>query len=436
MSDMRPRRPALSIGLAVLMLYACGGDAPGGGSGDGVGVTAFVAARIWDGTGAEAIREGVILVREGRIEAVGSVRQVDVPAGAPTVDLSDRIVIPGLINTHGHVGGTLGLEGGHYDRENLLRQLGLYAAYGITTVNSLGGDGPEGIALRDEQSRPGLDRARLFVAGAVVTGATPEEALAQVEANAEVGVDWVKIRVDDNLGTTEKMAPETFAAVIDRTHELGLRLASHLFYLEDAKALLRAGTDFVAHSIRDLEVDDELIGLLRDSGVCYSPTLTREVSTFVYESRPYFFEDPFFLEHADGEVMAQLEDPARQESIRESTSAQRYKTALRVAQGNLKRIADAGIPVAFGTDTGPPGRFQGYFEHMELELMAQAGLTSEQILRSATGDAARCLGLEEEIGTLTVGRWADFMVLTDDPLEDIRNTRSIESVWIAGGQVR
>ena len=391
-------------------------------------VTALVGARIWDGTGAEALSDGLMLVRDGRITYVGSRGDVPVPSGATVVNLNGRTIIPGLINTHGHVGGT-----GPYNRENLTRQLRLYAEYGITTVNSLGGDGPEGIALRDEQSMTGLDRARIFVAGAVVTGNTVDAALTQVQQNADMGVDWMKLRVDDNLGASQKMPPQIYSAIIDRSHELGLRLASHLFYLSDAKALMRAGTDFIAHSVRDMDVDDEFLGMLAASGICYTPTLTREVSTYVYETRPDFFDDPFFLSHADPDVLEQLQEPDRQAGY---ARAQAYKEALRVALRNVKAVVDAGLPVVMGTDTGPAARFQGYFEHVELDLMAEAGLTPEQVLRSATGLAAECLRMDDEIGTLRPNRWADFVVLTENPLVDIRNARSIESVWIAGEPLR
>ena len=418
----------LVVGLVVdLLLPGVAAAAQARGSADQQ-VTALVGARIWDGTGAAAISDGVMLVRDGRITYVGERGAVPVPSGATVVNLNGRTIIPGLINTHGHVGGT-----GPYNRENLTRQLRLYAEYGVTAVNSLGGDGPEGIALRDEQSMMGLDRARIFVAGAVVAGRTVDAALAQVQQNADMGVDWMKLRVDDNLGASQKMSPEIYSAVIDRSHELGLRLASHLFYLSDAKALMRAGTDFIAHSVRDMDVDDEFLGLLAASGICYTPTLTREVSTYVYESRPDFFDDPFFLAHADPAVLEQLQTPARQASSARSAP---YKEALRVALRNLKTIVDAGLPVVMGTDTGPAGRFLGYFEHMELDLMAEAGLTPEQVLRSATGLAAECLRMDDEIGTLRPNRWADFIVLTENPLDDIRNSRSIESVWIAGEALR
>ena len=397
-------------------------------------VVAFVGARIIDGTGAEPMNDAVMIVRDGRIEAIGPDGSVDIPSNAERVDLAGRTVIPGLINAHGHVGDTRGLETGHYSEENVLRQLALYARYGVTTVNSLGGDGPEGIRVRDAQNTPTLNRARLYAAGAVVTGDTPDAARQMVEENAAMNVDFIKIRVDDNLGTASKMTPEIFSAVIEAAHDRGLRVASHVYYLEDAKALLRSGTDFVAHSVRDREVDTEFIDLLIERDVCYSPTLTREISTFVYEDVPEFFEDPFFLKEADPADLETLKQPERQQRVRESRSAQQYKRALDVALRNLKLLVDGGATIAFGTDTGPAARFQGYFEHMELALMADAGLSPMQILVSATGDAARCLGLDD-VGTLDLGKWADFVVLTEDPLADILNSRSIESVWIAGNRV-
>jgi imidazolonepropionase-like amidohydrolase len=379
----------------------------------------------------------VVVVRDGKVVAAGPRAQVAVPAGAERIDVSGRTIIPGLINAHGHVGETVGLKSGPelYTADNVLRQLRLYARYGVTTVFSLGGDQEAGFRFRDSQDTASLDRARLYVAGPVIVAATPEEARQKVDAVAALAPDVVKIRVDDNLGTTPKMSPAVYRAVIDQAHERGLRVAVHVYYLEDARGALQAGADFIAHSIRDRDVDQGLIDLLKERDVCLCPTLMREVSTFVYESEPAFFSDPFFLREADPAVLAELRDPKRQEAVRKSRSAQTYKTALEVASRNLKRLADAGVRIAMGTDTGPPARFQGYFEQMELELMAKAGLTPRQVLLSAAGDAARCLRLDGRVGTIRPGAWADLLVLAKNPLDDVRNTRTIEAVWIAGNRV-
>jgi imidazolonepropionase-like amidohydrolase len=191
----------------------------------------------------------------------------------------------------------------------------------------------------------------------------------------------------------------------------------------------------VAHSIRDVPVDAEVIDLLRKRGVCYVPTLTREVSSFVYAERPSFFDDPFFQRYADRREVQRATAPAFQMEMAKSRAAARYRIALRMAQRNLKTLFDAGIPIAMGTDAGPAARFPGYFEHLELDLMVAAGLTPAQTLRSATAVSAKCLGLND-VGTLEKGKWADFVVLGADPLADIKNTKQLRAVYIAGNDVR
>ena len=394
---------------------------------------AFTGARVIDGTARAPVDNATILVRGGRIVAVGPA--VTIPADAERVPLAGKTVIPGLVNAHGHVGNTVGLEGGKYSAENVQNDLRTYAAYGVTTVFSLGDDQAASIAARDGQKTPALNRARLFVAGPVLAPKTVDEARKLVDEDAAMKVDIVKIRVDDNLGTTAKMAPEIYRAVIDQAHKKGLRVAVHLFYLEDAKQVLDAGADFIAHSVRDVEVDDAFAAMLKRRDVCYCPTLMREVSTFVYESTPSWFTDPLFLKHVDPKTVETLKQPARQEQMHSSKSAQRYKAQLPVASRNLKKLSDAGVTIAMGTDTGPPARFQGYFELMELELMAKAGLTPQKVLASATRDAARCMKLDGEIGTLAANKWADFVVLDADPLADISNVKKISAVYVAGNKV-
>jgi imidazolonepropionase-like amidohydrolase len=416
----------------LLLLCGCGEAAPDAGA-----MRAFVGATIFDGTGSGPVPDAVLLVRDGRVEALGPRATTEVPQDAQVIDLTGRYVIPGLVNAHGHVGGTRGLESGpeHFNRDNIRDQLALYARYGVTTVVSLGGDGETDVAVRREQDHAIPDRARLYVAGPVLAPTTPEEAREQVRETAESGVDWIKIRVDDNLGQGRKMPEPVYRAVIEEATAHGLPVAAHVVYLEDAHGLVHAGVTLLAHSVRDQAVDDELIRAMRERGVCLSPTLTREISTFVYRDRPAFFDEPFFLREADPAVLRGLEDADRQRRVREDPAARYWEAALPTAQQNLEILADAGVGIAFGTDTGPVARFQGYFEHIELWMMADAGLSPARVIQAATGDAARCMRLDAQLGTLAPPRWADFIVLEADPIADIRNTRTLESVWIAGTRV-
>jgi imidazolonepropionase-like amidohydrolase len=380
----------------------------------------FTGARVIDGTGKPAVENASIVVRNGRVEAVG--RSVKAPDGAERIDLAGKTVIPGLINAHGHVGS--------------LDQLGLYARYGVTTVFSLGGD--REVELRDqtrsEQQSSGLARARLYIAGPIPTSRTAADGRAAVEKLAAAKVDVVKMRIDDQLGRGQKMPAEAYSAIIDEAHKRGLRVAIHIVTLADAKAVLKLGADIIAHSVRDHEVDAETIALMKKVGAFYVPTFLREVSTFIYADKPSWLSDPFLTRDGNKAEIARAQEPAFQETMRNDAAGKWYREHLPVAMRNMKKVFDAGIPVAMGTDTGPAYRFQGYFEHLELEYMVNAGLTPMQTIVASTATAAKALK-STDLGTLEPGKWADFLVLGANPLEDIKNTRKLESVWIAGNRV-
>ena len=276
--------------------------------------------------------------------------------------------------------------------------------------------------------------ARIYVAGSVVVGDSEQAIRDEVNRNADRGANFIKVRIDDNLGATQKMPRPFFDALVDQAHIRRLPVAVHLFYLDDAKYMLNADADLIAHSIRDLPVDSEFINLVKEKDVCYIPTLTREVSTFIYESVPDFFTDPYFLKEVPAAIIEELQTPERMSRMASSRSAQAYKAALQVAMANVSALNDAGVPIAMGTDTGPPARFQGYFEHMEMHMMVDAGMSPLDVIRSSTGVAADCIGMGD-IGTLEPGKWGDFSVLAENPAADIRNTHSMESVWIAGNRV-
>jgi imidazolonepropionase-like amidohydrolase len=391
-------------------------------------VQAWVGARIIDGTGKPAIENATLVIRDGHIEAVG--KRVKVPAGAERIDATGKTIIPGLINAHGHL--------------NTENQLGVYLRDGITTILSLGGD--KEFALREfcAKAPPG-SAPRLYVAGPIqdssaIPGAvavtTPEQARKSVDELIRNKPDIIKVRVDDFRGARQKMSPEVYGAVVDEAHKHGFRTAAHIVFLDDAKGVLRAGVDYIAHSVRDREVDQDFIDLMKQRHASYSPTLTRELAVFTYSETPSFFSDPFFLKEADPAEIAQMRDPKRQDAMKADPAAQWYKEHMAVAMRNLKILSDAGINIAMGTDSGGgPGRFQGYFEHLELEYETKAGLAPMQALVSATSGAAKAINISKEVGTLEKGKLADFLVLTANPLDDIRNTRAIESVWVGGVRV-
>lgn len=397
--------------------------------------TAFTGATLIDGSGGKPILDGVILIQNGRIVAVGTKAEVKIPEKTTLKDVTGKFIMPGIINAHGHVGDVKGIEGGHYSKQNIIDNLATYARYGVTTVVSLGGNKEEAESLRAINDTATTQRARLFIAGEVITGDTPAEAEKMIEKNAKMGVDLLKIRVDDNLGTTPKMTEEVYRAVIKKSHELGYKIATHMYYLADAKKLLDAGSNFMAHSVRDLPVDEAFIGLIKSKNVGYCPTLTREFSTFVYGDTAAFYSDPYFLKEYDRATFAPLLDPASQEKVRNSQMAKTYRQQLSTAMANLKTLQERGVPIVFGTDSGIPKRFMGYFEQLELEMMAEAGLTPMQIIVSASKNAAQSLDLKD-LGTISPGHWADFLVLEADPLVDIRNVRKISGVWIGGKEVK
>jgi len=397
----------------------------------GLGAVAYTSANVWNGTGAAPLRNATLVVRDGRIE---SVRSDAAPAGAETVDLEGAWVIPGFINAHGHVSGRWAADEVQGDAARVEGDLALYARYGVTTVLSLGGAPKDSFGLRSAQNMASLKRARLLLAGDIVFSQDPAEAAAMTQANIDAGVNWIKLRQDDNLGATEKMSWDALEAAMQVANAANVPVATHIFYMDDAAMLLGMGSGLIAHSVRDQPVSDEFVQTMLDSGVCYVPTLVREVSTFVYGERPAFFDDPFFLEAAKQSQIDRVSDPEFMAKMAASPAAATYRKTLVQAQENLRLLAASGVPVAFGTDSGPAGRFPGYFEHMEFDLMAEAGLTARQILLSATSVAAGCLNLDD-LGTLEPGKWADFVVIEQNPLADINALHSIKAVYVAGNAV-
>ena len=404
-----------------------------------------------DGSGRPPMGSYSMIIDNGRIRWVGPVGQLNAPGSAEVVDLAGKCVMPGIINLHGHIGNTVDLkqDASFFTRENIEKNLNTYASYGVTTVLSMGTDQDLIFKIRDEQraGRPSSTRVYTAGQGMVFKGgygglagvnsgiATVSEVEPAVAAQAAKKVDIIKLWMDDHLGTQKKMPYDIGKAIIDSAHRHHLSVAAHIFYLQDAKQLVEYGVNGLAHSIRDKLVDPAMVDSMKKHAVWQmAPTLSREASMFIYGQPPPFADMAFFRRGVPANVVNTLKSPAYQRTIRSDPEFDRYRGFFETAKRNLKTLADAGVKYGFGTDTGPPGRFPGYFEHFEMELMVEAGLTPMQVITAATRNSAEFLGAKD-LGTLESTKWADLVVLERNPLDDIKNTRTISAVYIAGNKV-
>jgi len=419
--------------------------------------TIFLNATIIDGTGGAPQPHTAIVIRNGKIANItrGKIKPA---SDAIQIDCSGKFIMPEIIDCHSHVGNLKGTttSSENYTSENVRRQLARFQDYGIAAILSMGTEQPLGLALRDSSRNGLIPGATMYSAiyGFGVKGAmppegmgmthiyrpeTPEEAVRQVQELAAFRPDVIKMWVDDFYGQFRKdqiMKPEIYTAIIREAHKHNIRVASHLYHLADAYKLVEAGVDIMAHSIRDAEIDDNLLADMKKKNVSYIPTLSLDEFAYIYADDPDWLNDPFFRNSLEPGVYEMITSAAYKDKISKSPVTLQEKTALDVALKNLQKLYRAGIPVALGTDAGAsPIRSQGFSEHMEMELMVKAGLTPLEAITVATAGGARLLKIDNTQGTLQTGKKADLIILDKDPLADILNTRTISAVWKDGVKV-
>jgi imidazolonepropionase-like amidohydrolase len=406
---------------------------------------------VINGTGRPVQKNVNVLIKNGKIS---SISEKITDAKATIIDLSGKTIMPLLTNLHAHLGMSKGatVTAGNFSREHIAKELNRYLSYGVGTVVSMGTDKALIFSIREASHSGELSGAIVYTAGygfrpplgdrpqetameKLYRPATPEEAVRNVKELAALKPDMIKIWVDDMGGYTEKIKPEVYRAIIAEAHRQGIRVAAHLFYLEDAHLLLDAGVDIFAHSVRDKEVDDALIAKMKSKGTVYIPTLTRDAYEFFYGTDQPWINDPFFKASLEPGVFEMINDEEYKKRIIENSRYQSNKDAFNMALKNLKKLYDGGVLVALGTDSGAtPVRAQGFSEHLELQLMVEAGLTPLQAITVATRNACQVLKLQDQ-GTLAPGKSADFVVLNADPAENIKNSWSIAAVWKRGVKV-
>jgi imidazolonepropionase-like amidohydrolase len=378
-------------------------------------VTAFEGARLIVGDERTPIENATLVVEGSKIVQAGRAADVRVPAGATHVSLAGKTVMPTLIDTHVHLSAT---------RERVIRDLKQRAYFGVSAAMSLGQDSYDLLDLR-QQVIPGA--ARFFSAGRGISMPEPgriavsqqhwitseAEGRKAVQELAEKKVDIVKIWVDDRAGQYKKLSPEFYGAIIDEAHMHGLRVTAHIFNMDDAKGVIRAGVDAFAHGVRDKDIDEEMVALYKlHPGMVVNPNLPdRGVKTDISWLRPAFPAAEFAKLEA-----ANIDRP-------------REQAFHGIQARNLAKINAAGVRIVLGTDGNRAWR-----PHEQLEDMVLAGMTPMQVIVASTRNAAEFLRMTDA-GTLEAGKSADFMVLDANPLDDITNTRRISTVILRGAAV-
>jgi imidazolonepropionase-like amidohydrolase len=397
-----------------------------------------------------------IVIRGNRIEAVGRAAQVPVPPGARIMDARGGWVIPGLVDGHVHFfqSGNLYTRPDAADfnawmpyakevarnRARLPFTFRVWLASGVTSVVDAGGPSWN-FDVRDA-ARKSTAAPRVAVAGPLISMvdrpqldlgdppivkiASADEARALVRRELARKPDYIKVwyihRDGDDLGRQEAIV----RATAEEAHAAGVPLAVHATELVVAKSALRAGADYLVHSVEDAPVDDEFIALMKRNRALYCPTL------FVIMGYRYALSNTWRATEAekrlaDPDILGAMGDLDRipKDKIPERVRALMAKPPApklsAIAAANLRRVQQAGIPVVMGTDAGNIGTLHGPSVFREMALMAEAGLTPLQVLRSATVNGARAMRRDAELGRIVAGRFADLVILDADPLADVAN---------------
>jgi imidazolonepropionase-like amidohydrolase len=413
----------------------------------------YEGARLITGDGSAPIEDGAFLVRRGRIAGVGRKGAVRAPAGATRVDLTGKTVMPAMVNVHVHIGyeGYTSWGAEHYTPQNVLDHLQREAFYGVAATTSVGSSPTDQSILfqRDQDAGKFPPSSRfLFMPGmappkggpdavllrgttalrAVYEVSTAEEARAAVRTMAERKLRNVKIWVDDRRGTYPKMAPEVYNAIIDEAHKHQMMVHAHATTLADQKAVVRAGVDVLVHTVQSEKLDEEFLALLREKKPYWTTVIGLGDRTEVCDN------DPFVDQALPAKVVATIRATTEARPLVPNCGPRSPNAATReeMLANNFPKMIAAGARLVLGTDAGiHPGYTFGSADHHEIARWVQLGLTPTEAIVAATARPAELMGLRD-LGTLAVGKSADFVVLTANPVENIRNTRQIASVYLRG----
>ena len=422
--------------LAVLLIACGGGPLPTGGSAPPITI---LGAKLIDGSGGPPIDDAIIVIRGTKIQAAGPRSHTPVPKGGEIIDGAGKVIIPGLIDLHCHYFG---------GRPQVERAFRTQLYFGVTTARSIGVDPPETLAIFADARAGKIPAPRLYTAGLGFTHpeghpvdqpivnrpAAEDEARNMVRDLAVQKVDFVKMWVESKNGTVPKITPEIRAAVVQEAAKHDIPSVAHISDEEDVHQLAALGvTDFL-HTVRDREsVDDSFVQMCKSKGLSFAPTLSIAQGSWYLAENPEALDDQEFRQAFSPDVLEGLTNAETREQILANPQLARLKKEYAIAERFVKRMHNAGVTITAGSDSGAGNVATGWGTHHEMELLVAAGLSPMEAIVAATSNAAQVAERGESgYGQLAAGKAADLLVLSADPLADIKNTRKIERVMQAG----
>src|SRR5262245_8240831 len=412
--------------------------------------------RLIAGTGNTALQNAFILIEDGKFRDI-SPTPIAAPAGATIIDAAGKTVLPGLIDMHAHLlsGGfdTVSEKSMSYDPADQQRALKQMLYWGVTAVYDPVQPLDQGTRLRDQVAQGLFASPRLYISGPGFTAPygwagsndpnarfepiNQAEIRQQVGKLADAGIKILKLFFDDMNDSFSqplpKMKRKLMEAIISEAHARNLKVMVHAYNTVDQKAVIRAGANIMAHSAVTAPVDDEYLALAKQSKTLYLATLCVYHDVFDENVIRSYIAQDIVKKSVPKKTLDTLISPEPLNSFEKSIKQANIKRLLPTIQSNLKKVAESGIPIGVGPDTGVPGAFPGLAVHREMELMVQAGVSPAAVLVAATRNAAEYLG-EPMLGTIEKGKTADVVIVSGDPLQNIRNTSNVETV-IKDGKV-
>jgi imidazolonepropionase-like amidohydrolase len=409
-------------------------------------VKAIIGAVLIDGNGGPPITDSVVVVSGSRIRSAGSRANVPIPAEADKINGSGKFLTPGLIDAHVHLGtrGGPGFQASDYTRERIEKNLNAYLYFGVTTVRSMGTDRDAGFAVRKAERDGTLLTARLFTAGRGFTAPgghpsqevgdivrqtdDPENARRQVAELAAQQVDCIKMWVDDHHGKQPKIKPAVIDAILEEARKYNIPVTAHIATLADTEFLVNSGAAGFLHMVRDTEdIDQAFLAKLRALKLPFAPTLVRQELGWLYAQHPERLDDPDVARTIEPDIVEAVKKATRGKQP-DTIARDEYARAMR----NTRRMAVAGVPIGVGSDGGSAIDFPGLMTHRELELLVEAGLSPVDVITAATRNGALALRKLDDLGTIEAGKRADLLLLSANPLEDVRNFRKIDQLMFDG----